>query len=125
MINRPWPIIAGETEMTCSAGSDAFDTTRYEENTSRTYAMSDNRTHRVALRTSGESVRPATRRPGRPARWFGRPPAAVNRARSILIAHAVAAPPVRRIMGSVCVIVTTRGTAPQGEDRTGHARRRR
>ena len=40
-INRPWPIIAGETGMTYSAGSDEFGTIRYEENASRTYAVGD------------------------------------------------------------------------------------
>lgn len=40
-INQPWPIIAGETGMTYTAGSDEFGTIRYEENASRTYAVGD------------------------------------------------------------------------------------
>ena len=40
-INRPWPIIAGETGMTYSAGSDEFGTIRYEADASRTYAVGD------------------------------------------------------------------------------------
>ena len=40
-INRPWPIIAGETGMTYSAGSDEFGTIRYEADASRTYATGD------------------------------------------------------------------------------------
>lgn len=40
-INRPWPIIAGETGMTYTAGSDEFGTIRYEANASRVYAVGD------------------------------------------------------------------------------------
>ncbi len=40
-INRPWPVIAGETGMTYTAGSDEFGTIRYEANTSRVYAVGD------------------------------------------------------------------------------------
>ena len=40
-INRPWPIIAGETGMSYSAGSDEFGSIRYEDDASRTYAVGD------------------------------------------------------------------------------------
>ena len=40
-INRPWPVIAGETGMTYTAGSDEFGTVRYEANASRVYAVGD------------------------------------------------------------------------------------
>ena len=40
-INRPWPIIAGETGMTYTSGSDEFGTIRYEANASRVYAVGD------------------------------------------------------------------------------------
>ena len=40
-INRPWPIIAGETGMTYTAGSDEFGTIRYEADASRVYAVGD------------------------------------------------------------------------------------
>jgi len=40
-INRPWPIVAGETGMSYTSGSDEFGTIRYESNASRTYAVGD------------------------------------------------------------------------------------
>ena len=40
-INRPWPIVAGETGMTYTAGSDEFGSIRYGEGASRTYAVGD------------------------------------------------------------------------------------
>ena len=40
-INRPWPIVAGETGMSYTSGSDEFGTIRYEENASRTYRVGD------------------------------------------------------------------------------------
>ena len=40
-INRPWPIIDGETGMTYTSGSDEFGTIQYEDNASRTYAVGD------------------------------------------------------------------------------------
>ena len=40
-INRPWPIVAGETGMTYAAGSDEFGTIRYEADASRVYAVGD------------------------------------------------------------------------------------
>ncbi len=40
-INRPWPIVAGETGMTYTSGSDEFGSIRYEEGASRTYAVGD------------------------------------------------------------------------------------
>ena len=40
-INRPWPIVAGETGMTYTAGSDEFGTIRYEADASRVYAVGD------------------------------------------------------------------------------------
>ena len=40
-INRPWPIVVGETGMTFTSGSDEFGTIRYEANASRVYAVGD------------------------------------------------------------------------------------
>ena len=40
-INRPWPIVAGETGMTYTSGSDEFGSIRYAEGASRTYAVGD------------------------------------------------------------------------------------
>ena len=40
-INRPWPIVAGETGMSYTSGSDEYGTIRYEDNASRTYAVGD------------------------------------------------------------------------------------
>ena len=40
-INRPWPIVKGETGMSYTSGSDEFGSIRYEENASRTYAVGD------------------------------------------------------------------------------------
>ena len=40
-INRPWPIVAGETGIAYTAGSDEFGTIRYEANASRVYAVGD------------------------------------------------------------------------------------
>ncbi len=40
-INRPWPIVKGETGMTYTAGSDEFGTLRYEDDASRTYKVGD------------------------------------------------------------------------------------
>ena len=40
-INRPWPIVAGETGMSYTSGSDEFGTLRYGENASRTYRVGD------------------------------------------------------------------------------------
>ncbi len=40
-INRPWPIVAGETGMSYTSGSDEFGTIRYGENASRTYRVGD------------------------------------------------------------------------------------
>ena len=40
-INRPWPIVAGETGMAYTAGSDEFGTIRYEADASRVYAVAD------------------------------------------------------------------------------------
>ena len=40
-VNRPWPIVAGETGMSYTSGSDEFGTIRYEENASRTYRVGD------------------------------------------------------------------------------------
>ena len=40
-INRPWPIVAGETGMSYTSGSDEFGTLRYEESASRTYRVGD------------------------------------------------------------------------------------
>ena len=40
-INRPWPIVAGESGMTFTSGSDEFGTIRYEANASRVYAVGD------------------------------------------------------------------------------------
>ena len=39
-INRPWPIVKGETGMTYSSGSDEFGTLRYDD-PSRTYQLGD------------------------------------------------------------------------------------
>ena len=40
-INRPWPIVVGETGITYTSGSDEFGTIRYEANASRVYAVGD------------------------------------------------------------------------------------
>lgn len=40
-INRPWPIVAGETGMSYTCGSDEFGTIRYEDDASRTYRVGD------------------------------------------------------------------------------------
>ena len=40
-INRPWPIVKGETGMSYTSGSDEFGTIRYEDDASRTYATGD------------------------------------------------------------------------------------
>ena len=40
-INRPWPIVKGETGMTYTSGSDEFGTLRYEDDASRTYKVGD------------------------------------------------------------------------------------
>ncbi len=40
-INRPWPLVAGETGMSYTSGSDEFGTIRYGENASRTYRVGD------------------------------------------------------------------------------------
>lgn len=40
-INRPWPIIAGETDITYTSGSDEYGSIRYGANASRTYAVGD------------------------------------------------------------------------------------
>ena len=40
-INRPWPIVKGETGMSYTSGSDEFGTLRYEGETSRTYKLAD------------------------------------------------------------------------------------
>ena len=40
-INRPWPIVAGETGMSYTSGSDEFGTIRYEAAASRVYAVGD------------------------------------------------------------------------------------
>jgi 3-hydroxy-D-aspartate aldolase len=40
-INRPWPIVKGETGLTFTSGSDEFGTIRYEDNASRVYAVGD------------------------------------------------------------------------------------
>jgi len=40
-INRPWPIVAGETGMTYTSGSDEFGTLRYEADASRVYKVGD------------------------------------------------------------------------------------
>lgn len=40
-VNRPWPIVAGETGMSYTSGSDEFGTIRYEEDASRTYRVGD------------------------------------------------------------------------------------
>ena len=40
-INRPWPIVKGESGMTYTSGSDEFGTLRYEEGASRSYRVGD------------------------------------------------------------------------------------
>ena len=40
-INKPWPIIAGETDITYTSGSDEYGSIRYGANASRTYAVGD------------------------------------------------------------------------------------
>ena len=40
-INRPWPIIKGETDISYTSGSDEFGTIRYGDNASRTYSVGD------------------------------------------------------------------------------------
>ena len=40
-INRPWPIVKGETGMSYTSGSDEFGSIRYEDNASRTYNVGD------------------------------------------------------------------------------------
>ncbi len=40
-INRPWPIVKGETDIGYTSGSDEFGTIRYGENASRTYQVGD------------------------------------------------------------------------------------
>lgn len=40
-INRPWPIVAGETGMSYTCGSDEFGTIRYGDDASRTYRVGD------------------------------------------------------------------------------------
>ncbi len=40
-INRPWPIVKGETGMSYTSGSDEFGSIRYEDNASRTYRVGD------------------------------------------------------------------------------------
>ena len=40
-INRPWPIVKGETGMSYTSGSDEFGTLRYEDDASRTYKVGD------------------------------------------------------------------------------------
>ena len=40
-INRPWPIVKGETGMTYTSGSDEFGTLRYEDDASRTFKVGD------------------------------------------------------------------------------------
>ena len=40
-INRPWPIVKGETDISYTSGSDEFGTIRYGENASRTYSVGD------------------------------------------------------------------------------------
>lgn len=40
-INRPWPIVVGETGMSYTSGSDEFGTIRYEADASRTYRVGD------------------------------------------------------------------------------------
>lgn len=40
-INRPWPIVKGETDISYTSGSDEFGTIRYGDNASRTYRVGD------------------------------------------------------------------------------------
>ncbi|MDP6414886.1 MAG: DSD1 family PLP-dependent enzyme [Gammaproteobacteria bacterium] len=40
-INRPWPVVKGETGMSYTSGSDEFGSLRYEDNASRSYAVGD------------------------------------------------------------------------------------
>ena len=40
-INRPWPIVKAETDISYTSGSDEFGTIRYGENASRTYRVGD------------------------------------------------------------------------------------
>ncbi len=40
-INRPWPIVKGETDIAYTSGSDEFGTIRYGTNASRTYRTGD------------------------------------------------------------------------------------
>ncbi len=40
-INRPWPIVKGETGMSYTSGSDEFGSIRYEDNASRIYRVGD------------------------------------------------------------------------------------
>ncbi|MYF01336.1 MAG: DSD1 family PLP-dependent enzyme [Gammaproteobacteria bacterium] len=40
-INRPWPIVKGETGISYTSGSDEFGTIRYGDNASRTYRVGD------------------------------------------------------------------------------------
>lgn len=40
-INRPWPIVKGESDISYTSGSDEFGTIRYGENASRTYRVGD------------------------------------------------------------------------------------
>ena len=40
-INRPWPIVKGETDISYTSGSDEFGTIRYGENASRIYRVGD------------------------------------------------------------------------------------
>ena len=40
-INRPWPVVKGETGMSYTSGSDEFGSLRYEDNASRSYEVGD------------------------------------------------------------------------------------
>lgn len=40
-INRPWPIVKGESDISYTSGSDEFGTIRYGDNASRTYSVGD------------------------------------------------------------------------------------
>ena len=40
-INRPWPIVKGESDIGYTSGSDEFGTIRYGDNASRTYKVGD------------------------------------------------------------------------------------
>ena len=40
-INRPWPVVKGETGMSYTSGSDEFGSLRYEDNGSRSYEVGD------------------------------------------------------------------------------------